>query len=253
MNWNIFALIGFLCCFQITLATNKQQTNEGYQVDSKGEVPEYSYKSGCKYQETPWSDCDPFEFVQWRVRPLINGGAECEPKKNDTKQCGLDQLAPGTKWLLAEHKKCISELEHLKDIIGDLHRWVDLIHERGQAMFNAFNELKKHLEDIQQQIIGLHRVNHDNEVIINRLKKELDEWKGKARKFQVELDELKTKYMELERQHNKMKREFSSCSSERAQCNAEQTTYESKISNIVQENRQLKSQLINAEKYKDLV
>ncbi|QQP39021.1 Mucin-like spermatophore wall protein 2 [Caligus rogercresseyi] len=192
-------------------------------------------------------------FIQWRVRPLINGDGSCEPKKNDTRQCGNDQLSPGTKWLLAEHKKCISELEHLKDIIGDLHRWVDLIHEKGQSMFNAFNELKKHLEDIQHQILGLHRVNHDNEIIINRLKKELDDWKGKARRFQVELDEVKSKYTELERQHNKMKREYAACSSEHEQCSTQQSSRETQVSTLVQSNRQLKSQLISAEKYKDLV
>ena len=90
-----------------------------------------------------------------------------------------------TKWLISEHKKCIQQLEHLKNMISDLHRWIDLIHERGQAMYHAFNELRKHLEDIQRQIRELHRSNHDNNVLLDRLKKELGDWKEKSRKLQV--------------------------------------------------------------------
>ena len=70
----------------------------------------------------------------------------------------------GTKWLIEEHKKCVSQLEHLKTQIGDLHRVIDVIHERGGAMYHAFNELRKHLEDVQRQIKELHKSNYDNKV-----------------------------------------------------------------------------------------
>jgi len=93
--------------------------------------------------------------------------------------------------LIDEHKKCIQQLEHLKNTIGDLHRYIDLIHERGQAMYHAFNELRKHLEDIQRQIRELHRQNHDNQVLVDRLKKELDEWKERCRKETVNHDHFK--------------------------------------------------------------
>ena len=72
----------------------------------------------------------------------------------------------GTKWLIDEHKKCLSDLEHLKGILADLHHWVDIIHERGQALYNAFNELKKHLEDLQRQIKDLHKEDHSNQVLL---------------------------------------------------------------------------------------
>ncbi len=74
-------------------------------------------------------------------------------------------------------------------MISDLHRWIDLIHERGQAMYHAFNELRKHLEDIQRQIRELHRQNHDNQILVERLRKELEEWKEKCRKEQVSTPE----------------------------------------------------------------
>ena len=70
----------------------------------------------------------------------------------------------GTKWLVREHKKCLSELEHLKGLLADLHRWIDVIHERGQALFKAFNELRNHLEDLQRQIKELHLQKHNNQV-----------------------------------------------------------------------------------------
>ena len=71
----------------------------------------------------------------------------------------------GTKWLIEEHKKCLSELEHLKGVLSDLHHYIDVIHERGQSLFGAFNELKKHLEDVQRQIKDLHKTAHSYQVV----------------------------------------------------------------------------------------
>jgi len=122
--------------------------------------------------------------MRWRNKKLVSG-IGCALNKNESKQCGPDHFTPGTRWLVDEHKKCISQLEHLKNVVGDLHRYVDLIHERGQAMYHAFYELRKHLEDIQRQIRELHRQNHDNSVLADRLKKELDEWKERCRKETV--------------------------------------------------------------------
>ena len=48
----------------------------------------------------------------------------------------------GTRYLLKEHKKCISELEHLKGLLSELHRYVDLIVERGVALRGAFEDLR---------------------------------------------------------------------------------------------------------------
>ena len=139
-------------------------------------------------------------MLRWRNRKLLDSGSPsgsssgCQPYKNETKQCGPDHFPPGTRWLIAEHKKCVTQLEHLKNVIGDLHRWIDLIHERGQAMYHAFNELRKHLEDIQRQIRESHRQNHDNGQLNLRLKKEMEVWKERCRKVQIELEEVKTFY-----------------------------------------------------------
>ena len=77
----------------------------------------------------------------------------------------------GTRWLIDEHKKCLGELEHLKGLLSDLHHWIDILHERGQALFGAFQELKKHLEDVQRQMRDLHKQSHSYQVMMERLKK----------------------------------------------------------------------------------
>ena len=87
------------------------------------------------------------------------------------------RIISGLRWLVSEHKKCVGQLEHLKSAIADMHRWIDLIHERGEAMYKAFAELRSHLEDIQSRIEQLHRANHDDRETTDRLKKELEDWK----------------------------------------------------------------------------
>ena len=76
-------------------------------------------------------------------------------------------------------------------MIEDLHRYIDLIHQRGQALFNAYNELRKHLMDIRRELSNLGRLNHAAEQTIVRLKTELEEWKVKSNKMTMELNELK--------------------------------------------------------------
>ncbi len=162
-------------------------------------------------------------------------------------------LLLGTQWLIGEHKKCLGELEHLKGLISDLHQWIDKIHERGQSLFAAFNELRKHLEDVQRQIKDLHKQEHSYQVMLERLKKELEEWKEKARDLRTTVDSLKAKYEQVSREHEKMKEEYASCQKSSESCNSETATLSQKASGLVASNRELKGQLLEAERYKDLV
>ena len=73
----------------------------------------------CRYDDAEWSDCDPFEMIRFRTMRLISGGRQCEEIKNITKHCTADELPPGTKWLIAEHRKCIAELKRLDRAIRD--------------------------------------------------------------------------------------------------------------------------------------
>ena len=58
-------------------------------------------------------------MIRFRTMRLISGGRQCEEIKNITKHCTADELPPGTKWLIAEHRKCIAELKRLDRAIRD--------------------------------------------------------------------------------------------------------------------------------------
>jgi predicted nucleic acid-binding Zn-ribbon protein len=229
-----------------------------FEVKKKEEV--YDYKpSGypgsetnkeCRYDDVEFTDCDPIKLTKWREKHLLAGGPICEKTKNETRSCDVGDFPPGTQWLIKEHKKCVSELDHLKGLITDLHRWIDLIHERGQALYSAFSDLRKHLEDLQRQIKGLHKKMHDNDVLIMRLTKELDDWKSKASKLRSEVDGLQAKYLQLEKEHNLMKKDMAGCDKQRDTCDKEKARIESQISKFDVANRELKGQLLDAETYK---
>ena len=47
-------------------------------------------------------------------------------------------------------------------------RYIDLIHQRGQALFNAYNDMRKKLGDVRNEIAIIGRKNHDAEQTIKR-------------------------------------------------------------------------------------
>merc|ERR1711915_431286 len=132
-----------------------------------------------------WGDCDPFKMIRIKEQKLVSGGASCTESKNITKPCSRDDFPPGTVWLLNEHKLCVLELEKLKSMIEDLHRYIDLIHQRGQSLYNAYNDLRKRLMDVRREITIIGQHNHDTEQTINRLKAEVQDWKSKSSKMQM--------------------------------------------------------------------
>ena len=64
---------------------------------------------------------------------------------------------------------------------------------------------------------------------------------------------LKAKYETLSREHEKMKEVYAQCESSRESCMLEQKKLSQKLSNLVAGNRELKGQLLEAERFKDLV
>merc|ERR1719244_1301554 len=159
--------------------------------------PEHNEYAACKYQGE-WGDCDPFKMIKMKEQRLMSGGSSCQMVKNITKPCSREDFPPGTLWLLKEHKLCVMELQKLKSMIEDLHRYIDLIRQRGQALFNAYNDLRKRLMDIRREITIIGQRNHDAEQTINRLRKETDDWKTKTNKLQMELNQLKAQYKGME-------------------------------------------------------
>merc|ERR1712215_345018 len=163
--------------------------------------PAHDDYAACKYTGE-WGDCDPFKMIRIKEERLISGSATCADSKNITKPCSREDFPPGTVWLISEHKMCVLELQKLKTMIDDLHRYIDLIHQRGQSLFNAYNELRKRLMDVRRELSIIGRRNHDAEQTIKRLRVEMEDWKTKSNKMQMELNELQAQYKEME---NKVK------------------------------------------------
>merc|ERR1712126_179556 len=181
----------------LTSLTDQVSANDMYKEDRYH--PDFKYDdAACKYSGE-WGDCDPFKMIRVKEQRLISGSATCEEKRNITKPCSRDDFPPGTVWLLNEHKLCVAELQKLKSMIDDLHRYIDLIHQRGQALFNAYNELRKRLMDVRREIAIIGRRNHDAEQTIKRLRYEMEDWKSKSNKMEMDLNELKAQYSEMEK------------------------------------------------------
>ena len=71
------------------------------EYEPKGEPAKPSYNPGnvfdpdCKYDDVPFTDCDPFHLMKWRQMKLIFGGSHCESYKNETERCSSDDFPPG--------------------------------------------------------------------------------------------------------------------------------------------------------------
>ena len=58
-------------------------------------VPGDAYALECKYEDVPFTDCDPFHLVKWRQMKLLLGGSHCESYKNETERCSTEDFPPG--------------------------------------------------------------------------------------------------------------------------------------------------------------
>ncbi len=100
---------------------------------------------------------------------LLHGGRQCEEVKNITRHCTPEELPPGTRWLVAEHRKCIAELKRLRGMIADLAKYIGALHEKGRALLDAYLALKKHLDELRAQIELLKRHNAQKNVTVDRI------------------------------------------------------------------------------------
>merc|ERR1712121_633990 len=211
--------------------------------------PTHEEFNDCKY-DGEWQDCDPFKMVRIKELQLISGGSACVDKKNISKACSREDFPPGTVWL-QQHKRCVAELQKLKTMIEDLHRYIDLIHQRGQSLFNAYNDLRKHLMDIRREISNLGRLNHAAEQTIARLRKDVEEWKTKSNKMQMDLKQLRRQYKQLEVQVREERTKLDEQQKLKEEKMSDQARLQQKLYDIKAENRDLKSKLMDAERYKE--
>jgi len=212
--------------------------------------PAHEEYNECRYVGD-WGDCDPFKMIRIKEERLVLGGSECVEKRNITKPCSRNELPPGTMWLINEHKLCVMELEKLKNMIEDLHRYIDLIHQRGQSLFNAYNELRKRLMEIRREITMIGEHNHDAEQTINRLRKEVDNWKGKSNKMQMELNQLKAQLKGMEIQVRTSKINNDDLMKKKEELISDQARLNSQFDGLNTDNRNLKTELLDAERYKE--
>lgn len=182
---------------------------------------------------------------------LISGGRQCDEVKNITKHCTADELPPGTKWLIAEHRKCIAELKRLKIMIADMAKYIHTLREKGRALFNSYLALKKHLEELRYTIDKLERENAQKKEIINQVREEMESWKTKARELQSQLDELKSNYRDLEQEHKDMAQKQVQCDADVENCHKEIERLKSKIHDLELEESDLKRRLNAAQRYKE--
>merc|ERR1719290_738991 len=212
--------------------------------------PAHDDYAECKYTGE-WGDCDPFKMIRIKEQRLISGSASCTDRKNLTKPCSREDFPPGTVWLISEHKLCVEELQKLKTMIDDLHRYIDLIHERGQSLFNAYNDLRKRLMDVRREISVIGRRNHDAEQTIKRLRVEMEDWKTKSNKMTMELNELKAHYKELENRVEDAKEKNAGLAAQKEDLTGKQIRLNAKLDELTSENRNLKSSLLEAERYRE--
>ena len=78
----------------------------------------------------------------------------------------------------------------------------------------------------------LHKQDHSYQVMLDRLKKELEGWKEKARGLRTEVDSLKAKYDQMSREHEKMKEKYGQCDAKRSSCLGDQKKLSAKAETL---------------------
>jgi len=218
----------------------------GDDVDKGGDVTK-----ACRYDEPAWSNCDPFELTQHKVLHLVSGGRECEEEKTVVQKCTPYDLPAGTKWLIAEHRRCISEMKRLKMMIADMSKYITALRAKGKTLFDNYLVLKKHLDAMTHTLKEMQTQLAQSVEKVKELREEMENWKGKARDLQAALDDLKKNYHDLEMEHKNGKRKKDECVAGIARCKAEVVTLEKTLIEKKNENSELKRRLMDAQKYRD--
>merc|ERR1711970_1124213 len=234
----------------LTLTHQMDLTAEGDAVNHPGID---ATSKACRYDAPEWTDCDPFELVRFRVLRLIHGGSQCEEVKNITRHCTPHEFPYGTHWLIQEHRKCISELNRLKAMISDLHKFIEVLHGKGKELFDAYMKLKSKLDELKQALDKLKLDYAHKQEILEKLKADIEEWKSKARELQIQLDELKAKYHDLQSEQQELKLKNSQCKRDVDTVVKENEGIQGKIDQFTHENEELKRRIVESEHIQEQV
>merc|ERR1712236_115117 len=226
--------------------------NDNGDVSAEGDAVNHpgmdSTSKACRYDDGPgWSDCDPFELIRYRVLRLIHGGSQCEEMKNITKHCTPHDFPFGTHWLIQEHRKCIAELNRLKAMISDLHKFIETLHTKGKELFAAYLKLKTKLDDLKVTLDKLKVDGEHQQEVLTQLKEEIEEWKTKARDLQVQIDEVKTKFHDVQAEEHEFQVKISQLKIDINVLKKENEGIEKKTEKIVRENEELARRIVESE------
>jgi len=229
-----------------------QPGNEDHDVSAEGKAVNDqgmdATSKACRYDDGPgWSDCDTFELIRYRVLRLIHGGSQCEEVKNITKHCTPHDFPFGTHWLIQEHRKCIAELNRLKSMIADLHKFIEVLHQKGKELFAAYIKLKGKLDELNQTLDKLKTEGEQQQQVLAKLKEDIEEWKTKARELQVQLDEVKSKYHDLETEDHELTLRNDQLQNEVVVITKENEVIIKKIEKLARENEELRRRIVEAE------
>jgi len=232
--------------------------NDNGDVSAEGDAVNHpgmdATSKACRYDDGPgWSDCDPFELIRFRVLRLIHGGSQCEEMKNITKHCTPHDFPFGTHWLIQEHRKCIAELNRLKAMISDLHKFIETLHAKGKELFSAYLKLKEKLDKLKVTLDKLKVDGEHQQEILQKLKDEIEEWKTKARDLQTQLDELKAKFHDLQSEEHDLTLKNTQLTNDVNVLSKENEGIEMKIEKIARENEELRRRITESEHTKEKV
>ena len=136
-------------------------------------------------------------------------------------------------------------------MIADLAKYITVLREKGQTLFNSYLVLKKHLDYLKTQIEAMQRQLSQNTEKIKTLRAEIETWKEKARDLQGQLDELKTNFHDLQKEHREGGEKQRECNNGLQRCKTEVTRLHAKLHDMKVENTELQRRLMDAEKYKE--
>merc|ERR1712236_131599 len=243
------------CSFAVIACTGGYgggHINDNGDVSAEGDAVNHpgmdATSKACRYDDGPgWSDCDPFELIRFRVLRLIHGGSQCEEMKNITKHCTPHDFPFGTHWLIQEHRKCIAELNRLKAMISDLHKFIETLHAKGKELFAAYLKLKQKLDDLKVKLDKLKVDGEHQQEVLKQLKADIEEWKTKARDLQIQIDEIKAKFHDVQSEDHELQLKIAQLKTDVNVLKKENEGIKKKTEKIVRENEELARRIVESE------
>jgi chromosome segregation ATPase len=103
--------------------------------------------------------------------------------------------------------------------------------------------------DIRREISIIGRRNHDAEQTIKRLRVEMEDWKSKSNKMQMDINELKAQYKEMESKVGAARKRNTALAGQKEDLSGKQIRLTASLNELTSENRSLTKLVENLELY----